>query len=396
VLYTIILVAAPQEFVGALKPLRIALIVGVCALIAHAIDRAFGKMRTPAWPVELTLVVLLLGWAVAMVPLSYHPGGSVEMIVGLFLKSIAVFLLLASVVDTRQRLNTVVIVLMGCGALIAVTAIRHHLNGTMTQGTDRIAGYGQSSMAGNPNDLALLLNIIIPIAAMWSLTATGVLRLVGVLVVGLLAAGVVVTFSRGGFLTLALISMLLLWRFARRGAFLPLAAGVIGLVAVLAFSPSGLMERLSTVANVEADESGSAQERWRDTVAATQFFVRHPVIGAGAGLDVLALNELRGREWLPVHNVYLNYAVDLGVIGLGLFLAVFATVYLGVVRLERHRFAGRTSDRVGAMAAGIRISLVGFGLAGLFHPVAYHAYFYYLAGLAVAVRRIAAQPEEHL
>jgi hypothetical protein len=37
-------------------------------------------------------------------------------------------------------------------------------------------------------------------------------------------------------------------------------------------------------------------------------------------------------------------------------------------------------------AQATRLSLIAFGVAGLFHPVAYHFYFYYLAGLASALR----------
>ena len=36
-------------------------------------------------------------------------------------------------------------------------------------------------------------------------------------------------------------------------------------------------------------------------------------------------------------------------------------------------------------AQATRLSLIAFGVAGLFHPVAYHFYFYYLAGLASAL-----------
>ena len=36
--------------------------------------------------------------------------------------------------------------------------------------------------------------------------------------------------------------------------------------------------------------------------------------------EMLALNDERGARWLSVHNAYLNYAVDLGLPGLTLFL----------------------------------------------------------------------------
>jgi len=38
------------------------------------------------------------------------------------------------------------------------------------------------------------------------------------------------------------------------------------------------------------------------------------------------------------------------------------------------------------LAEGIQVSLAVFAVAALFHPVAYHFYFYYMAGLALAAR----------
>jgi hypothetical protein len=40
--------------------------------------------------------------------------------------------------------------------------------------------------------------------------------------------------------------------------------------------------------------------------------------------------------------------------------------------------------RLSWLAEGLSIAIVAFGVAAFFHPVAYHAYFYLLAGLAVA------------
>ena len=41
------------------------------------------------------------------------------------------------------------------------------------------------------------------------------------------------------------------------------------------------------------------------------------------------------------------------------------------------------------VAGAARISLIAFAVSACFYPVAYHAYFYYVAGLALAVRQVA-------
>jgi hypothetical protein len=38
------------------------------------------------------------------------------------------------------------------------------------------------------------------------------------------------------------------------------------------------------------------------------------------------------------------------------------------------------------LASGVTVSLVVFGVAAMFHPIAYQFYFFCVAGLAVALR----------
>src|SRR5207253_8710681 len=108
--------------------------------------------------------------------------------------------------------------------------------------------------------------------------------------------------------------------------------------------PSAYVDRLATVKDVQSDPTGSSQARWRDTVAAAQFVAQHPIIGAGIGMDFLALNQIRGNKWLKVHNVYLEYAVDLGVPGLALFLTLLYRVFKGA-RFARKRLEEVPSQR---------------------------------------------------
>src|SRR5204863_736012 len=170
------------------------------------------------------------------------------------------------------------------------------------------------------------------------------------------------------------------------------AIGALGLCVLVALMvlPSGYGQRLSTILDVDSDATGSAQQRWRDTEAAIQFIAAHPIVGAGIGEGGLALNEVRGTFWLPVHNAYLNYGVDLGVPGLVMFVALVLTSLQTARRVERTT-TGAMGTELGGFASGIRISLAGFIVAAFFHPVAYHFYFYYIAGLSVALKTVAAR-----
>jgi hypothetical protein len=83
-----------------------------------------------------------------------------------------------------------------------------------------------------------------------------------------------------------------------------------------------------------------------------------------------------------------TYGVDFGLPGFLLFAAMVVTAYRSARRIELLRVPSVPAD-LRWMASGVRISLVGFMVAALFHPVGYDFYFFYLAGLAVALKATA-------
>jgi O-antigen ligase len=99
---------------------------------------------------------------------------------------------------------------------------------------------------------------------------------------------------------------------------------------------------------------------------------------------VLAMNEERGAEWIAVHNVYLEYGVDLGVPGLVLFLMVLAGCLKNVRAVQRKTKPVPALREFFYLAGGVEGSLIAFALGAMFHPVAYNFPFYYLAGLSIA------------
>jgi len=126
-------------------------------------------------------------------------------------------------------------------------------------------------------------------------------------------------------------------------------------------------------------------------LAAMRFVFSHPVVGAGVGGDILVLNEELGPAWSEIHNAYLQYAVELGLPGLALFLLLFATSLRGVSGIPDRAKSLRETRSLRHLADAIRLGLIAFGVAAFFHPIAYHFYFYYLAGLSAAFRTILAQ-----
>ena len=394
--FTVILLLSPQAWFPVLGQLRIAFVAGVIAIGGYLVDRLVRRDSVPPLNAEVGIALLLVAWAAITLPVSYWVGGSVEVLTSTYLKAVAFFWLVASLATTERRLRTIAWTLVLCAVPLAVTGIRNYLHGdvlsTGVPGLERIYGYmGGSGIAANPNDLALILNLIIPIAAAMMISTRNVaLRLVAACVLLLSLAGVVVTFSRAGFLTLAATAVMLLAVLVRRHS--GGAAAFLVAVALLAplFVPDSYFQRLSTIADIQADQTGSAQGRWQDVVVSAGIVTRNPIVGAGIGNDMLALNKYRGKAtWRSVHNAYLQYAVDLGLPGMLLFAWLHIRCFRSTRRVERRAKEDEGLRPLGPLAAGIQVSLITFFVAAMFHPIAYQFYFFTIAGLAVALKNTA-------
>jgi probable O-glycosylation ligase (exosortase A-associated) len=396
VAFLAISLTAPQVFVPALASLRIAMLSAVTAIAVLVANRLVRGRPLAPWTRETRVALGLAAWAIATAPFSYWPGGSLALLTGAYLKTLVVFWLLATLVDTRPRFRVVAWTLTLAAIPLGVTGVQHYLAGDFLlegaqSGVRRVVGY-DAPLTENPNDLALMLNLILPLtlalllaARRWAVRGL----LVAILLVDV--AAIVLTFSRAGFLTLATTVALYGARLVRRSGPVWLAVALVLAVAAVPFLPSGYVDRLSTITSVSSDPTGSSQARWRDTLAAASFVLDHPFLGAGIGMNILALNEQRGAAWRAVHNVYLELAVDLGLPGLVLFLVLLVGT-IRIVERVRRRARGRPADRdVFHLAEALQTSLVAYAVAAMFHPAAYNFYFYYLAGLAVALDGLTAR-----
>ena len=189
-------------------------------------------------------------------------------------------------------------------------------------------------------------------------------------------------------MTLATTFAMYLWRLRKRPERRWAVAALVIALVCIPLLPSGYWDRLSTITNKDSDTTGSAQERWRDMVAAANLVIQNPIVGVGVGMNIRALNEERGPYWLAVHNVYLEYAVELGIPGLVLFLMLLAGCMKSTMSVQQRSAGVPALRELFCLAEGIHTSLIAFAVAAVFHPVAYHFYFYYMAGLAIAAKAV--------
>lgn len=143
---------------------------------------------------------------------------------------------------------------------------------------------------------------------------------------GILLLAALLTFSRASYVALLVVAGLFLattfWKY-KKNLSVPLVLLVIGLAGILAVSPAAprLMSSFS-------EEDGSVQERsrlWQEAITNIQ---ERPLLGVGLGnYPLLVKPSADPREPIYVHNLYLDIAGEVGLIGLALFLLFIASCF---------------------------------------------------------------------
>ena len=388
VFFTFIVYVAPQNAVPALQALylgKLTMAVAILAYIGQRLSR--GASILPAGT-EFRLLGGFFILGVCSVPFSMWPGGSVDVMSDLFVKSMVVCVLTAQLLTSVKRFKQMLWCVLLFGFATAIIGLLEYQKGRVIEGY-RLYGTW-AGISGNPNDFSLTLNLIIPFAvALYMLTTRFVHKMViiGFLVFAVL--GILLTYSRSGFLTLATIMALALLKFTAGGSRQKFVFPILLLgIAFIAFAPEGYGTRIESIFDSSKDQVGSSQVRVNAMRYSLESMAEHPLFGVGLGMNILGIKDL-GMGWQHVHNVYLQIGTEMGVPAMIIFV-IFLLKVLGTVRRVEKQFkrSGEIVD-IQVLAVACQISLAAFMIAAFFYPVAYHFYMYYVAGFCLAIKQIA-------
>jgi O-antigen ligase len=152
----------------------------------------------------------------------------------------------------------------------------------------------------------------------------------------------------------------------------------------LAFSPAGYTDRLHSITDASKDETGSANVRWTVMKRAALIAVEHP-FGTGLKMHNILLKDV-SSAMQGVHSAFLEVAADLGIVGGILFAVIFLKLILA---MQAIRNSPVSSANIKPLAEAAEVSLVAFGVSGMFLAVAYQPPYYLLAGIAIAIKDVA-------
>ncbi|HKO62560.1 MAG TPA: O-antigen ligase family protein [Pyrinomonadaceae bacterium] len=378
-LFTFLVFFRPYELFPALSWLSKSAFVVALITVAIFVPAQLGlENAITSKPTEIKLVLALLVTGLLSIPLALDPSRAFQSFID-YLKVIVMFVVMVNVVRNGRRLTNLVLLVLLASCILSLGALNDYRLGNLALQGRRISGV-IGGLFSNPNDLALHLVTMIPISFGLMLGSRSLLK--KCLYFGcalLLIAGMVATFSRGGFLALICVIGFLIWKFAPRNR---IVFGVVALTVVMAIiaAAPGYKTRISNLSDA------SAIARTDDLKRSILVAIRHPIFGVGMDNYIIYSNVSK-----TTHNAYTQVAAEMGLVALFVYIAFLVTPLRRLRQIEQATLTAKGKPSIYYLTIGLQASLVGYMVASFFASVAYLWYAYYLVAYCICVRRIHAE-----
>lgn len=376
-LFTVVLYFRPYEFHPALSFLsNSAFWLAIFTLILYVPTQLGLNQGLSDKLPEVLFIILVAVAGLLSIPLALDPFYSWLSFLD-YMKVVVMFIVMVNVVRTEKRLNALLLLAIAVSCVSSVAAINDYRTGRLLVGGIRIEGV-LGGLFSNPNDLALHLVTMIPIAfVLFLATKTLPRKFFYLCCSGLFLGGVVATYSRGGFIGLACVMVVLAWKLARRYRVLFASVGFVLVMLVVAIGPGGYKDRLTGGADSSAEARGGELKR------SVYLLLRHPLVGVGMNNYILYSNTSHAS-----HNSYTQVGSELGILAMLAYIMLLATPLRRLAAIRRKYDPTQRRGRGYYLIVGIETSLISYMVTSFFLSVAYIWYAYYLIGYAIALRRL--------
>ena len=278
-----------------------------------------------------------------------------------------------------------------------------------------------SAFFSDNNDFSLAMNMFLGISFFRFMENPK--KNIGVLaIVGLFLFGILVSFSRGGFVGLCVMTVFIWIKSGRKMLGAVLVIGMVIFVSQVA--PSKYWDKMRTITDLEetAQYKGSSGGRIYYWGRAWEMFLDHPLVGVGPGNYPWRISEyepeegLRGktRSGRVSHSLYFTLISELGLAGC-LFFGMMLFFNYKTLREIMKKFKGKNRMRVSHGWAenegnevleakdseilrvknmmyydslGIYVAFIGFLASGTFLSVLYYPHFWILSSMITSMGRL--------
>jgi probable O-glycosylation ligase (exosortase A-associated) len=350
------------------------------------------KKRLPLRPVVI-LTLLFSLWMTITSIFAVVPATSVWDKWTIVHKMLFMALVGYALTTTRERVNQLIWVVV---LSIGFWGVKGGIWGLLHGGGDRVWG-PEDSAIGDNNDLGLALLMILPLLFyQWHFAANRWLRR-GLMLMGFLViVAIVLTYSRGALIGLAVMVPVMLSR-SRAKLSMSILILLVGYF-TYNFAPENWFGRMNTIENYQ--EESSAMSRIYLWKVSLQIADQRPLVGGGFKVTFWpeATNRFLSGTDLPdltlpraAHSIYFDVLSEHGYVGLALFLMITLYSWFNcswLIRHSRDRPDRTWADLLGRMGHGV---LVAYWTAGAFVSQAYLDEYWCVVFLLDAARHIVAR-----
>jgi O-antigen ligase len=381
----------PGELVPSLDPLRIELVYGTLLTGVLIYRRVTIPGRSLFSDKILLGAALLIGAGLLSVPFSVWRGGAANTVIDM-VKLVTLLFLLTLMVDSMARLRMTLWCMAAMAAWFAGSSLSAYAQGQFYALGKLNRAEGVNSLAGNPNQLAGLLLALLPLLIALFRSTHNIFARILLLTCGALSL-VAISLTGARIVVIALIALAVFYTLQSEHKFSTFFGCVLLACLIWHWLPVEYRQRYLTVEQYaqggELDASNELRlEIWR---AGRQIFLKYPIFGVGAGQFSTAYGTiiLAGRHagWMNPHNLLIQVACELGIIGLIVFGNFLWQIIKGMADvIRKKRIRGIELNYQVAIACSAMF--VGIVILSIVSHTLYGPYWYVLGGLVAANRNI--------
>lgn len=374
----------PQEVFWGFGDARLSLVVSGFTLAAAALSFAMKPdLRFVARPQNLFIAVL---WVFIFLSQHYGDFGTVQpKWMDYWNKIFLIYFIMLATTTSEKKLYILSFTVMVCISYLCIWANeRYFLDGwRVVHGPGR-----QGATFYDENDFAMVMCMAVPF--LWYFMRDSQNFFVRMGLLGLLpiaAHGIMVTFSRGGFLGLAATMFVVAIRDKNK----KLGGGLIlvGLIFFAVVAGDEYRNRIGSIDKYEEDESATGRiEAWETGI---NMMTRNPFFGVGLKRFVAAFPYYSNYTPRQAHNSWVQLGGEAGLVALFAYGMLMLLTIRSLRRVEKRLHylpRGPNSDRAFVLMRAYEAALVGYVVCGFFLSMEDFEFFYLLVGMAQVLDRI--------
>ena len=361
---------------------------------------AFLNKSDEVGPVNRTdkLLRILVVYSIVTIPFVYWPGSVIKTGLPNLIKAVVFFYFTIAFVRTEWDLRRFIFIFIASQILRILEPLYMHVTqgywgsqASMSGGTEfleRLAGSPYDSV--NPNGLAFIICTTLPfLYFMQSISwkhRLGFISMTPLLLYALLLTG-----SRSGLIALLIVYLAIVVKSRKR--VLLLAGGIVALVVGFSNMSPDMQDRYLSIFGEGQKNAATADERIEGMKEQFWVVLHRPIFGHGLGTSPEANYHFTSAgpyagDDLPAHNLYLEVAQELGLVGLVIFILFMKSIVQGFIegrktwsRLGADTVLPRLIDAMQVwIAMNIVFSFASYGLC---------SYDWYLfGGLSIVIQRL--------